>query len=126
MNGQHGDSTRSVTAVNSEALAGQPVSHGPVPASAYHLSPVEGSEPDTYGRSSNPTWRHLESALAQLEGATTAVTFRIGDGGDHRRPAGARRTGIGAGRARRRLLPGASLRRGKACAAGHHGAGSGC
>ena len=78
MNGQHGDSTRSVTAVNSEALAGQPVSHGPVPASAYHLSPVEGSEPDTYGRSSNPTWRHLESALAQLEGATTAVTFGSG------------------------------------------------
>ncbi|MCB0941019.1 MAG: cystathionine gamma-lyase [Mycobacterium sp.] len=78
MNGQRGDSTRSVTAVNSEALPGRPVSRGPVPASAYHLSPDEGSEPDTYGRSSNPTWRHLESALAQLEGATTAVTFGSG------------------------------------------------
>ncbi len=78
MNGQHGDSTRSVTAVNSAANPGQPVSHGPVPASAYHLSADEGSESDTYGRASNPTWRQLESALAQLEGATTAVTFGSG------------------------------------------------
>ena len=33
---------------------------------------------DTYGRSSNPTWRQLESALAELEGATSALAFGSG------------------------------------------------
>ena len=33
---------------------------------------------DSYGRSSNPTWRQLESALAELEGAATALTFGSG------------------------------------------------
>ena len=33
---------------------------------------------DTYGRRSNPTWRQLESALAQLEGAASALTFGSG------------------------------------------------
>ncbi len=78
MNGQYGDSTRSVKAVSSQADPGQPVSRGPVPAASYHLSPDEGTEQDTYGRSSNPTWRQLESALAQLESATTAVVFGSG------------------------------------------------
>ncbi|WP_167103907.1 cystathionine gamma-lyase [Mycobacterium sp. DL592] len=74
----YGDSTRAVKAVGAEAVPGQPVSPGPVPASAFHLSPDEGSEPDTYGRSSNPSWRQLESALAQLEGATAALSFSSG------------------------------------------------
>ena len=78
MGDHYGDSTRAVKAVGSEAIPGQPVSHGPVPASAFHLSPDEGSEQDTYGRSSNPTWRRLEAALAQLEGATGALTFGSG------------------------------------------------
>lgn len=78
MNGQYGDSTRSVKAVSSQADPGQPVSHGPVPAASYHLSSDEGTERDTYGRSSNPTWRQLESALAQLESATTALAFGSG------------------------------------------------
>jgi len=75
---RYGDSTRAVKAVGSEAIPGEPVGHIPVPASAFHLSSDEGSEQDTYGRSSNPTWRRLESALAQLEGATTALTFGSG------------------------------------------------
>ncbi len=33
---------------------------------------------DSYGRASNPTWRQLESALAELEGATAALTFGSG------------------------------------------------
>src|SRR6185312_11014987 len=33
---------------------------------------------DDYGRSSNPTWRQLESALAELEGAAGAVVFGSG------------------------------------------------
>ncbi|HTY28320.1 MAG TPA: cystathionine gamma-lyase [Mycobacterium sp.] len=74
----YGDSTRAVKAVSSEAIPGRPVGPAPVPASAFHLSPDEGSESDTYGRASNPSWRQLESALAQLEGATTALNFGSG------------------------------------------------
>lgn len=78
MDGGYGDSTRAVKAVDGEAVPGHPVGPVPVPAAAYHLSPDEGSEQDTYGRSSNPSWRNLESALAQLEGATTALSFGSG------------------------------------------------
>ena len=74
----YGDSTRAVKAVSSEAIPGRPVGASPVPASAFHLSPDEGSEDDTYGRSSNPNWRQLESAIAQLEGARTALSFGSG------------------------------------------------
>src|SRR5260370_15652966 len=72
MDGKYGDSTRSVKAVGSEAVPGRPVSQPPVPASTYHLSPDETEPMDSYGRSSNPTWRQLESALAELEGAAPA------------------------------------------------------
>jgi cystathionine gamma-lyase len=78
MNGQYGDSTRSVKAVGSEPIPGNPVAPGPVPASTYHLSPDETEPLDSYGRSSNPTWRQLESALAELEGATSALAFGSG------------------------------------------------
>jgi cystathionine gamma-lyase len=78
MDGRHGDSTRSVKAVGSEPIPGSPVSPPPVPASAYHLSPDEGASLDTYGRTSNPTWRQLESALAELEGAAAALAFGSG------------------------------------------------
>jgi cystathionine gamma-lyase len=44
------------------------------------LSPDESASLDTYGRVSNPTWRRLESALAELEGATWALTFGSGMG----------------------------------------------
>src|SRR3954451_13115796 len=78
MDGTYGDSTRSVKAVGSEAVPGRPVAPPPVPASTYHLSPDETEPLDSYGRSSNPTWRQLESALAQLEGAASALTFGSG------------------------------------------------
>src|SRR4029077_2296744 len=78
MDGKYGDSTRSVKAVGSEAVPGRPVAQPPVPASTYHLSPDETEPLDSYGRSSNPTWRQLESALAELEGAATAFTFGSG------------------------------------------------
>jgi cystathionine gamma-lyase len=78
MDGKYGDSTRSVKAVGSEAVPGRPVAQPPVPASTYHLSPDETEPMDSYGRSSNPTWRQLESALAELEGAATALTFGSG------------------------------------------------
>lgn len=73
----YGDSTRTVKAVDSEAVPGQPVVAGPVPASTFHLS-AEGGETDVYGRYSNPSWRQLESALATLEGASEALVFGSG------------------------------------------------
>jgi cystathionine gamma-lyase len=78
MDGRYGDSTRSVKAVGSQPIPGQPVAAPPVPASAYHLSADETESLDSYGRSSNPTWRQLESALAELEGAASALTFGSG------------------------------------------------
>ena len=77
-NQHYGDSTRTVKAVDSEAIPGQPIAAAPVPASAYHLSDDEGSEPHVYGRYSNPTWSQLESALADLEGAAAALAFGSG------------------------------------------------
>ncbi|GAC1407266.1 MAG: hypothetical protein NVSMB60_27600 [Mycobacterium sp.] len=78
MHGTYGDSTRSVKAVGSEAIPGHPVAPPLVSASTYHLSADETESLDSYGRSSNPTWRQLESALAELEGAATALTFASG------------------------------------------------
>ena len=80
MSGRWGDSTRSVKAAGSPHVPGQPVTPPPVFASAYHLSDDESEPLDTYGRSSNPTWRQLEAALADLEGATSALTFSSGMG----------------------------------------------
>lgn len=77
MTQRYGDSTRTVKAVDSEAVPGQPVVAGPVPASTFHLS-ADGGETDVYGRYSNPSWRQLESALAHLEGASDALVFGSG------------------------------------------------
>lgn len=76
--GSYGDSTRSVKAVDSEPVPGSPVAPTPVPAAAYHLPPDEDDSLDVYGRMSNPTWRQLESAIAQLEGAAAALVFGSG------------------------------------------------
>ncbi len=78
MSSPYGDSTRSVKACGAEAVPGSPVAPPPVPAAAYHIPPSEDDSLDSYGRYHNPTWRHLESALAELEGATTALTFGSG------------------------------------------------
>lgn len=76
--GTDGPSTRCVKACSAQAVPGQPVAPFPITASAYHLSEDETADLDTYGRGSNPTWRQLESALAQLEGATSALVFGSG------------------------------------------------
>lgn len=73
-----GDSTRCVKAVSTPAIPGLPVAPPLVSASTYHLPTDDTGDLDTYGRSSNPTWRHLESALAQLEGADVALAFGSG------------------------------------------------
>ena len=53
-------------------LGGAP---GPVFAAPYHLDPVRGPQPgvDGYGRTDNPTWRALESAIGELEGGDCVV-----------------------------------------------------
>lgn len=78
MSSRYGDSTRSLKAVRSQAIPGQPVAPPAVLASTYHLFTDDVDDLDTYGRSSNPTWRHLESALAELEGATSVLVFSSG------------------------------------------------
>ncbi|MCH9666764.1 MAG: cystathionine gamma-lyase [Actinomycetia bacterium] len=78
MTGTYGDSTRSVKAVDAQAIPGQPVVPPPIPAAAYHIPPSEDDSLDSYGRRSNPTWRQLECGLAQLEGAATALSFGSG------------------------------------------------
>jgi cystathionine gamma-lyase len=78
MTSPYGDSTRSVKAVSCPSIPGLPVAPPLVPASTYHLSTDETADLDTYGRSSNPTWRQLESALAELEGATASLVFGSG------------------------------------------------
>src|ERR1700722_15185639 len=76
-NHSYGDSTRSLKAASAQAIPGAPVSPPAVLAATYHLS-GDDADLDTYGRGSNPTWRQLESALAELEGATGALVFSSG------------------------------------------------
>lgn len=78
MSSRYGDSTRSLKAIDAEAISGQPVAPQAVLAATYHLAADETSALDNYGRSSNPTWRQLESALAELEGAAGARVFGSG------------------------------------------------
>lgn len=77
----YGDSTRTVKATSAAgppAVPGQPVAALPVLASTFHLSPDEAPESHIYGRYSNPSWSQLESGIAQLEGAGSALVFGSG------------------------------------------------
>lgn len=67
---EYGDSTRCVHAGLPEPAPGQPFLPGPVFAAPYHLDPHRGpaAAPDGYGRPDNPTRRHLEAAIGELEG----------------------------------------------------------
>jgi cystathionine gamma-lyase len=51
-------------------VPGEPFLPGPVLAAPYHLDPETGpaAAVNGYGRVDNPTWRALESAIAELEG----------------------------------------------------------
>ena len=121
MAGLYGDSTRSVKALGSKRIPGGPIAPPPVLASAYHISADEDDSLDSYGRGSNPTWRQLESALAELEGAASALTFGSGMAAITSVLRVLVKPRSTARRARRRLLPGAPLCNGIPCAAGSYG-----
>ncbi len=70
-----GDGTRAVRAGLPEPRPGQPFLPGPVFAAPYPLDPETGPTQgiDGYGRTDNPTWRALESAIGGLEGGDCVV-----------------------------------------------------
>lgn len=75
-----GDGTRAVRAGLPDPVAYEPPLPGPVFAAHFHL-PGEAAGPYTYGRDTNPTWTHLERALAELESPDApaeAVVFASG------------------------------------------------
>jgi cystathionine gamma-lyase len=79
----YGDGTRVAHAGFPAAVPGRPFAPGPMLAATYHLDPVAGPQPgvDGYGRTDNPTWRGLESAIAELEApgsAAECVSFASG------------------------------------------------
>lgn len=61
-----GDGTRAVRAGLPEPVKYEPTLPGPVFAAHFHL-PGEPTGPYTYARDENPTWTHLERAIAELE-----------------------------------------------------------
>lgn len=75
-----GDGTRAVRAGLPDPVAYEPSLPGPVFAAHFHL-PGEAVGPYTYGRDTNPTWTHLERALAELESpheSAEAIVFASG------------------------------------------------
>ncbi|MBO1336755.1 cystathionine gamma-lyase [Streptomyces sp. VRA16 Mangrove soil] len=64
--GSVGDGTRAVRAGLPDAVKNEPTLPGPVFAAHFHL-PGDVSGPYRYGRDENPTWTHLERAVAELE-----------------------------------------------------------
>ncbi|WP_369377754.1 cystathionine gamma-lyase [Streptomyces sp. cg36] len=75
-----GDGTRAVRAGLPDPVPYEPALPGPVFAAHFHL-PGEATGPYTYGRDTNPTWTHLERALAELESPgvpAEAIVFASG------------------------------------------------
>ena len=84
MSSRYGDSTRSLKAVRSPAVPGQPVAPLLALASTYHLSTDEAADLDAYRRSSNPTSSNEDSPedqqpTAGLEDSTTSPSSSATD-----------------------------------------------
>ncbi len=80
MTTEFADGTRAVHAGLPRPAPGRPFVPGPVFAAPYHLDPHDGPRPevDGYGRNDNATFRALERAIAELEGAAGCVAFSSG------------------------------------------------
>src|SRR4051794_32400718 len=72
-NGARGPSTRSVHAGIPPAAQGAPLIPPPVLAAPFHLRGAADDAPYGYGRDHNPSWTHLEAALAGLDGGESVV-----------------------------------------------------
>jgi len=76
------EATKIIRSTLTRAEAGQPIHPGPVFAAPYHAPGDPTAIPYTYARSHNPTWTHLEKALAQIESGegyrATALVFASG------------------------------------------------
>jgi cystathionine gamma-lyase len=67
------DETRLIRATLSEAKAGKPLHAGPAFAAPFHAAGDPAGVEYTYARSHNPTWTHMEKAIAGLEGDGAGV-----------------------------------------------------
>ena len=61
------EATRIIRSTLTSAKAGEPLHPGPVFSAPYHAPGDPSAIPYTYARSHNPTWTHLEKAIAQIE-----------------------------------------------------------
>ncbi|WP_260706099.1 cystathionine gamma-lyase [Edaphobacter flagellatus] len=76
------DATKIVRSGLTRAVAGEPLHAGPVFAAPYHAPGDPAGVPYTYARAHNPTWTHLEDAIAQMESGSgytaSALVFASG------------------------------------------------
>src|SRR5215475_5330926 len=76
------EDTKIIRSTLTAAKPGEPLHPGPVFAAPYHAPGDPSQIPYTYARSHNPTWTHLERAIAQMESEpgyrATALVFASG------------------------------------------------
>jgi cystathionine gamma-lyase len=76
------EATKIIRSTLTRAEAGEPLHPGPVFAAPYHAPGDPSAIPYTYARSHNPTWTHLEKAIAQMESGegyrASALVFASG------------------------------------------------
>jgi cystathionine gamma-lyase len=76
------EATKIIRSTLTPVKAGEPLHSGPVFAAPYHAPGDPSQYPYTYARSHNPTWTHLEKAIAQMESGpghrASALVFASG------------------------------------------------
>jgi len=76
------EATKVIRSTLSKPVAGEPLHPGPVFAAPYYAPGDPSTIPYTYARSHNPTWTHLEIAIAQMESGedyrASALVFASG------------------------------------------------
>lgn len=76
------EATKIIRSTLTPVKPGEPIHPGPVFAAPYHAPGDPSQIPYTYARSHNPTWTHLEKAIAQIESGpgyrASALVFASG------------------------------------------------